>query len=406
MNEYFMIAVRNIKQRKLRSWLTMLGIFIGIAGVVSLLALGNGLQTAVEKEFEKLGLNRILIRPEGSSFGPLSGELSEVKLVQEDLDAVRKASGVISAGGLIAKNTVVKFKDKTKTLNIFLHDTDRETLKALEQSNMFNVEFGRELRDSDVQKIVVGYNVANDAFERKLSTGDEMEISGRKFQIAGIQKKTGAPPYDNGIRFSVNDAEKVTGAKAEKFTIIIAIANPDGDVEEVAGNIKKKLRSERDVKQGEEDFTVQTSKQIIKTVLSIFNIIETVVVGIAAISLLVGAIGITNTMYTAVIERTKEIGVMKAIGATNRDIAMIFLFESGILGLLGSLAGILIGLGGAKLVALIARKILGSNLFQATVQTEILVAIVLFGFILGSIAGVLPAYQASKQKPVDALRYE
>ena len=405
MMEHLVIAVRNILNRKLRSWLTMLGIFIGIAGVVSLLALGNGLQDAVQKEFDKLGTNRILIRPAGANFGPLSGDLSEVKLETKDINAIRKSSGVISAGGLIAKNTVVKYKDEPNTLNIFFHDTDRETLETLEKSNLFNVEKGRELRDSDVQKIVIGYNVANDAFDRKLSTGDEVEIAGRKFQIVGIQKKTGAPPYDNGIRLSLHDIEKVIDPNG-KFTIIIAIANPDGDVDEVADNIKKKLRSERDVKEGEEDFTVQTSKQIIQTVLAVFQIIQAVVVGIAAISLVVGAIGITNTMYTSVIERTKEIGIMKAIGATNKDIAMIFLFESGILGLLGSLMGLLIGLGGAKLVAMIARRLLESDLFQANVQIEFLLGIITFGFVLGCLAGVLPAMQASKQKPVDSLRYE
>ena len=134
--------------------------------------------------------------------------------------------------------------------------------------------------------------------------------------------------------------------------------------------------------------------------------IQAVVVAIAAISLIVGAIGIMNTMYTAVLERTKEIGVMKAVGARNEDIIMIFLIESGSLGFIGGLIGIAIGLGAANIIAFIARQALGSNLFQVSVDPSILLGILAFSFVIGAFSGVLPALQASNLKPVDALRYE
>ena len=405
MIEHFKIAIRNMSHSKLRTWLTMLGIFIGIAGVVALIALGNGLQTAVHKEFETLGLNRIMIQPAGAAFGPLSGELSTVKLTERDIDSVRKASGVENAGGFIVRNTNAKFKEKTHSANIFFHSTDQETLKVVKSSNLFKIEKGRDLRKGDVQKVSIGWSVAHEFFDREISPGEELEIFGQKFEVVGTQKKVGSPIHDSSIRIS-SDGASAFADVSDKYTLIIALADPNADVEEVAKNIEKKLRSSRNVKEGSEDFSVQTSKQILNTVFAIFGIIQAVVVAIAAISLIVGAIGIMNTMYTAVLERTKEIGVMKAVGARNEDIIMIFLIESGSLGFIGGLIGIAIGLGAANIIAFIARQALGSNLFQVSVDPSILLGILAFSFVIGAFSGVLPALQASNLKPVDALRYE
>jgi len=138
----------------------------------------------------------------------------------------------------------------------------------------------------------------------------------------------------------------------------------------------------------------------------VLDIVQAVLVGIAAISLLVGGIGIMNTMYTSVVERTKEIGIMKAIGARNEDILYIFLFEAGLLGLVGGLIGVIIGFGLSKGAEYIATISLGTNLLQASVDIWLVLGALLFSFVVGIASGVLPAYQASKLKPVDALRYE
>lgn len=405
MIEYLTLAMRSIKHRKLRSLLTMLGIFVGIAGVVSLVALGNGLQDAVGKEAGKLGFNRIMIQPAGAAFGPLSGGISNVKLTASDIKAIRKAAGVQYAGGLIARSANIKYKDETKNVNVFFHDTDRETLDAIDGANLFDVEKGRDFRHGDMQKVILGWGAANELFDRRIETGSTVEIFGEPFEVIGIQKKTGAPPYDGGVRMVLDGAEAFIDF-SEEYTLIIAIAHPQADVEEVAGNIKKKLRKSRGVDEGEEDFSVQTSKQLLDTVFTVFAIIKAVVVGIAAISLFVGAIGITNTMYTAVLERTKEIGIMKAIGAKNSDIAAIFLLESGMLGLAGSIIGVFLGLGTAQAIAMAARAVLGSDLFQASTSPEFLLGMLAFAVVLGSLAGTFPAIQASRLAPVDALRRE
>ena len=155
---------------------------------------------------------------------------------------------------------------------------------------------------------------------------------------------------------------------------------------------------------GEETFTVQTPLQALSSIQIILGIINLIVVGIAAISLLVGGIGIANTMYTSVLERTNEIGIMKAVGAQNRDILYIFLIESGLLGLVGGIVGALAGLGISLFISNIANQALGADLFRVAVSYPLLIGSVLFSFIVGIISGVFPARQASKLNVVEALR--
>jgi len=166
------------------------------------------------------------------------------------------------------------------------------------------------------------------------------------------------------------------------------------------------LRRSRGLKEGNEDFEVSTTEELMKAFNTLLNIVQGVLVGIALISLVVGGIGIMNTMYTAVLERTKEIGILKAVGAQNRDILSLFLVESGILGLAGGAIGVLLGMGFSKLVELVATMALQTKLLQAYFPWYLTLGSLAFSFLVGTVSGILPAYQASRQKPVDALRYE
>jgi len=163
------------------------------------------------------------------------------------------------------------------------------------------------------------------------------------------------------------------------------------------------MRRDHDVKEGEEDFTVTTSIQLIEGFNNILDVVQIVLIGIAAISLFVGGVGIMNTMYTSVLQRRKEIGVMKSIGATNTDILMIFLFESGILGIIGGVFGVIFGLMLSKGVE-IAASLAGVDILKAYVSIPLVIGALLFSFIIGALSGFMPAKQASKLQPVDALR--
>ena len=218
-------------------------------------------------------------------------------------------------------------------------------------------------------------------------------------------EKTGDPGNDAAVYIPKDVFREIFNTPNEESTIMVNIAK-GFDPEEVAKDIERKLRKFRDEKEGEETFSVQTSEQLLESFSNIFGIVQAVLVGIAAISLLVGGIGIMNTMYTAVLERTKEIGTMKAVGARNSDILLIFLFESGLLGLVGGGIGIMIGVGLGKSAEYIATMALGTDLLQAYFPWYLILGALMFSFCIGALSGIFPAMQAAKLKPADALRYE
>jgi putative ABC transport system permease protein len=189
-------------------------------------------------------------------------------------------------------------------------------------------------------------------------------------------------------------------------TQILVETESNAEPEKVAEKIKQVLRKERSEKEGEETFSVQTSEQLLESFSNIFAVVQGVLVGIAAISLIVGGIGIMNTMYTSVLERTKEIGTMKAVGAKNSDVLLIFLFESGLLGMIGGTIGVLIGVGLGKGVEYIAQVALNTNLLRADFSIFLIGGALLFSFLIGALSGIFPAIQAAKLRPADALRYE
>jgi len=199
--------------------------------------------------------------------------------------------------------------------------------------------------------------------------------------------------------------QELFGVKDE-LDIIFVKVEQGADVNTVVERINENLRKDRDLDEGEEDFQVQSFENLLTTFSNIFGIVSAVIIGIAAISLLVGGVGIMNTMYMSVLERTKEVGVMKAIGAKNSHILTLFLIESGIYGIIGGLVGVGVGVGIAKTVELVAKQILGTPLLRAEVTLGLILGTLLFSFVVGMVSGIAPAYRASKMNPVDALRYE
>jgi len=190
----------------------------------------------------------------------------------------------------------------------------------------------------------------------------------------------------------------------EAYDILAASTQPGFNLDTLTLNAQKELRKSRNVQEGKEDFTIQTPEQLLGTLNIILSIVQGVLVGIATISLVIGGIGIMNTMYTAVVERTREIGILKSIGATPKTIMTLFLIESGLLGLMGGIIGVILGIGIAKLVEYLAAQAFGSSLIQATISPTVIIFSLLFAFIVGAISGALPAKQAAKLNPVDALR--
>jgi putative ABC transport system permease protein len=380
----------------------MIGIFIGIAAVVGLISLGQGLQGAIDKQFEQLGKDTITIQ--SKTLGPPGSASGNLILTSKDLEVVKNTRGVANAVGVLIKSSLLSFKDEGKIEMII--GIAQEEIQFFSELENFKVIRGRNLKKGDGLKAVVGYNnfVDGKIWKRGVEIGSTISMGDIEFKVVGILDKSGNPFNDAAIYIPKETFRNVLNVPTEESEIE-AKAQPSFNVSEVADAITRKLRQSRGEKEGQETFTVQTSEQLLATFTNIFNIVQGVLVGIAAISLLVGGIGIMNTMYTSVLERTKEIGTMKAVGAKNSDILLIFLFESGLLGLVGGAIGALLGIGLGKGTQYIATAFLGTNLIQASITAPLIIGALAFSFLIGTASGILPAMQASKLKPADALRY-
>ncbi|MBW2969067.1 ABC transporter permease [Candidatus Woesearchaeota archaeon] len=400
IKDYIIFALKSFKARKLRTFLTMLGIFVGIAAVVSLVSLGQGLEKAITEQFESLGTNKLMIMPKGGFYGMGSSAV----LDKDDLKIIQNAKGIRNAGGFVSKVASIEFGNERKYSWITGLPQD-ESKKIISDISTFKIEQGRDLKKSDSYKTVIGKMLADgDFFDKKVRIGDKLLVENRKFEVIGILGTIGNPQDDSQLIINLDSAVELFGGKEEYMTIMADVV--DGETpSKVAESLKRNLRRHRGLKQGEEDFSIQTFEEMLESFGSILLIVQSVLIGIAAISLLVGGVGIMNTMYTSVFQRTNEIGIMKAIGARNSDILLIFLIESGFLGMIGGAVGIGIGFAIGKTVELAASQY-GLEMFKASFPWYLILGALAFSFIVGSIAGVFPARQASKLKPVDALRYE
>ncbi|MGV8087009.1 MAG: ABC transporter permease [Candidatus Woesearchaeota archaeon] len=402
IKDYIVMAFRRLINRRLRTFLTLIGIFIGIAAVVALVSLSQGFQKYLETEYETLGADKILIGPKGSSFGSASDSSAPLRI--GDLDVVKRSAGVKEASYFSYRAAKIgwgKNYEIFAAITSYPLDSNKE---LIEQTISIDPIFGRTLKPDDNYRAVVGYYYYDNP-DKNLNVGDTIKINGKDFKIVGINKKIGNEIDDQQIYISETAYNEIFNVKEEISSIIVRVDKGLAP-SDVLLNIEKDLRKYRNVKEGQEDFEVTTFEDLIQAFLTVFSIVGLVFTGIAAISLIVGGIGIMNTMYMAVIERTQEIGVMKAIGAKNSDIFQIFIIESGMLGLIGGIMGVVIGLGIAKMVEYIAISYLGTKLLQAAMPAWLIIGALLFAFILGCAFGTLPARSVAKMNPVDSLRSE
>ncbi|MDP6293479.1 MAG: ABC transporter permease [Candidatus Woesearchaeota archaeon] len=406
MKDFFKLALVNLRQRVIRTLLTMIGIFIGIAAVVSLISLGQGLQNAVNQEFASLGGDKLLIQGAQAGFAP-PGSATSGTVTDDDRDVIERVRGIKLTAGRIFEGVTVEFQNELRTqFAISIPDELEEAQLIIEAMNV-KVANGRLLKHNEKGNIMIGYwyGEKNGVFSKAVAVGNKLIINEKPFEVIGLLKKRGDQAIDKGIFLPDPDIKEVLGGK-EELNMIFAQIEPGLDPTVVGESVTRAMRKDRHQKEGREDFSVGTSEDLIDSFNRILLIVQAVIIGIACISLLVGGIGIMNTMFTSVLERTKEIGIMKAIGATNKDIQTLFLIESGLLGMAGGSIGIIIGIGLSKSVELVAVQVWGPNLLQASVSPVLLFGALAFSFGIGTLSGVMPARRAARLKPVDALRYE
>jgi len=403
IRDYFILAQRNLRKRKLRTWLTMMGIFIAIATIFMLVSLSLGLQGAVEEQFKILGTDKLFIIPSTGFLGP-PGSVGGVILTEDDVNTVKKVRGVADYSYVTIGNAEVEFGRETKFFMVI--GLPLENVDVFTESGAWGAEDGLDLEEGDSGKVVLGnlFKTGN-IFKKPVEAGNRLTINNEKFKVKGIATPIGNPGDDSAILMPLEDVRRLFKIP-ERVDQIIVKVDDGADVFEVAERIEKELRKDRGVTEDTQDFDIFTPESLFESFQTILNIITIFLAGVAGISLLVGGIGIANTMYTSVLERTREIGVMKAIGAKNSDVFTIFFIESGLLGLVGAGVGVILGLSISKGIEYIAVNSLNTNLLQAAVPTYLVAGLLAFGFIIGAVSGTIPALQASKTNVVDALRYE
>jgi putative ABC transport system permease protein len=403
LKEYFHIAVRNITTRSLRSWLTIFGIIIGVFLIISLLSISEGLKATINEQLQALGGEMVMVMPGGDEDFLSSMMFGGAKLEKQDIEAIEKAKGVDTVIGYSYTGTPARYEDEAKQIAIAGLGPWKESLEIMSIFQGWDLAEGRwPVKENE---ILIGQIVANDIFSEKVKPGSEMVIKGRRFIITGILKSLGSKQDDSVVYMSMDVYQDLTGEKRGTASYALVKLEEGADETVVAEDIEDALSKTRKRRFGtdEADFSVITSEKMGDLAGNILGIIQLVIFLFAGVAIIVGGIGITNSMFTSVRERTREIGVMKAIGAKNSAVLTIFLFEAGIIGFTGGVGGTILGAGLAKGIELYG-QVHPLFYFTASITPGLIIFGLVFSFFVGCISGLIPARAAAKLKPVEALR--
>jgi putative ABC transport system permease protein len=415
LRKSFQLALNTLLHSKLRSWLTILGIVIGIAAVVSIVSISEGAKASLEERLGDLGADVITISPGYSKAQGAGGSFRGMKppedkdvssseqnnLTSKDVMVLKGISNVQLVMGEVSNREEVTYSSKSSTVSI--KGVDTVVWKDITNEDL---AFGRFLSQGDSFSVVLGGDIVDKTFEGDIPLNGKIDIAGKSFKVVGILEG-GSTAY-----ISIDVARDVLEDVGEKDFDSISVKIEDVDIsEQTEVEIVKKLMFARSIlSEADRDFTVSSPRAMQETMQETMDTMSLFLGAIAAISLLVGAIGIANTMFTSVLEKTREIGIMKAIGTKNRDVMIIFLLNSGMIGLVGGIGGIGLGVLGSSAISMMGSSSGGgmtSKIFSSTlVSPDLLLFALGFSIIIGMVAGAIPAYRASKLKPVDALRYQ
>jgi putative ABC transport system permease protein len=394
------VALDALAHNKLRSGLTMLGIVIGVFAVISLVSLGHGAQKYVAKEFAGMGSNLLLVTPgkrETFGGGPMIGAQNVHKLTLEDSDAIgRRVPSVSGVAPIIFGLGLVKIEAKSR--NCMVVGTGAEFPDVRNIRPATGSFFGEDDVDAGRRVVVIGALVRRELFGDENPLGRYLNVMGTPFRVIGVMERRGVSlgfDLDDLVFIPVSAARRLfnTDALAE----VMVQARSEALVDRAADEVRALLMERHG---GVEDVTVITQGQMLSTLNTILDVLTATLAGIAGISLIVGGIGIMNIMLVSVRERTREIGVRKAIGARSRDILVQFLVESVVLSLIGGAIGVVLAFG-----VQVAAHLVISDLPIAITPWAVTLAVV-FSAAIGIFFGVFPARRASRLNPIEALRTE
>lgn len=400
LKNFFLLVLKSARYRPLRSWLTIVGIVIGVMLVVVIFALSSGVKNVLSNLLQSFGSELVFVLP-GKETNPLAGFFGGQRFNEDDLMNLEKIPGVEFV--VLADVGVLNVEYKGEKKSSMVHGIPWKQFRTIfEESQGVRMREGVWPTHDDSRDIVLGYLVADKLFKNPVRVGDEIVIKSKRMRVAGIFGPMGSQEDDNSFYTSLDTFHALTG-KGPGAISAFAKVQRGADIDLVGRQIKFELSRQEEVR----DFSVLTPSRANALVGTIIGVVEFVLFVIALVSLLVGAVGVMNTMYTSVLERTRYIGIMKAIGASRDAILSLFLIESGVIGLVGGVMGVVFGILVAYGIGVLAERfgINGLFSFGALDFFELFVVLVIT-FITGVLAGFFPARSAAQMEPAEALRYE
>lgn len=391
----------NISYKKLRSFLTVLAIIFGIFTIIAILAVGQGLKKQVSEQLEVFGARTIFVIPVANANVVASGRPASTSsiLTTKDMAAINRITEIEEVSFFVGSRADVSFMGQRISSQVVGGEPD--SIPKINPS--FEVLKGRMLRDSDRGAAFIGWNFAENFFDKKVDVNSRIFINDKPFTIVGVMKQTGTSAggtnIDDMIIVHEKDARSLFKGQIadDEVQEIMVLVREGFNVEDVSERVKDMLRISRRIGRGEEDdFSLLTAAVIGKQVDGIMTNITAFLGAIAIVSLLVGGIGISNTMFTAVMERTREVGILKAMGASGNEILSLFVIESTLISVIGGMIGFLL----AFIFSLVADGI-GVPFF---ITPELPVIAFFFSLVVGVVSGYFPARRAARMEAVAALR--
>jgi putative ABC transport system permease protein len=409
---YLKLATNILVHSKIRSWLTIIGIVIGVGSVVTIMSLSDSMAADMEERFADMDLTLIRVTPgytkamsvmgggpPGGGGGSSSSSSDDAELTKKDIMALKLIDNIDFIYGQISGSEDVYFMGKSASLSITGVDP-----QVWQYTVTYDLESGRLLDATDNYVAVIGYKVAHEMYDQEIGLNRVITVNGKSVRVVGI---LASGESDNAVIMPIDAAaEIIEDAEKGVYDTIVVKADSADNVESVVDAIEAKLMISRHIASDKDrDFSVSDSLSQAESASEMMESMTLFLGAIAGVSLVVGSVGIANTMFTSVLEKTKEIGTMKAIGAKNGDIMMIFLVNSALVGFVGGVLGILLSLVLTSIMPYLGISIMRSSM-GSTIAPDLMLMGISIAVFIGIVSGVIPAYNASKMKPVDALRYE
>ena len=400
--ESFLMAWASLIANKMRSILTMLGIIIGVAAVIALVSIGNGVKQDIQNSISSLGSNLLMVMPGAPrtpGVRPSAGSMKSLKV--SDYEAIAKLDGVKAASPMTNGSYVVIYQNKNWTTSV-----SGVSYNYLDVNN-WSMKSGRFLSEKNVQNrervAVVGKTVVKNLFGDEDPVGAEIRVKNIPFRIIGVLNSKGSGAMGNDQDDMViipytTAMERVEGV--DYLRMIYVVGKDENGMDRLQSDIENLLRVRHGIKDTNlDDFNIQNMNSIMETMEETTGTLTLFLGAVAAISLVVGGIGIMNIMLVSVTERTREIGVRKALGATYSVIVTQFLIEAVVISLMGGIIGIILGIGSSKLIGM-------ASGMSTVISVPTIVMSFAFSMAIGLIFGIYPARKAAKLNPIDALHYE